>query len=482
YKGVMQDAIDNYTIDWNGERYTGSILQLVDETNAAMMEEFREGETFHILYAAIQMSSPVDEAAQISHTKWTYYRSFYLEAKNRVKQQIADDLNCTALEEKFAQLNPATYLGADGTITPAEILNFTQGGVTYLGDISAEELAIKVRQLEEHCNSTFSDADKTRISEILETFFNNQPLNILRIIPLELTNTDLLQEINLILGPYGCNLNTSVPFVYVMSDQDDCKYCNPFIDGIDWYTVYEENCKEDLESIRQDQIEIKIKETLEAAVANYQKNYQCAANIGEAFMYRYDPKEYHYMLYYYDRAGNLVQTVPPAGVNTEGIGLHSLKTNYYYNSLGQMVRQSSPDGGTTQFRYDSKGQLRLSQNAEQLKQNEFSYTRYDRQGRIVEVGELKSTLPLDQPSTPVNADYLAKLTNLNDPDFPTAADFELVQVTKTFYDLGVDPVYKVEEDGSEVPFEQENIRGRVSHVELYEEESQLSSATYYSYD
>jgi RHS repeat-associated protein len=75
-------------------------------------------------------------------------------------------------------------------------------------------------------------------------------------------------------------------------------------------------------------------------------------------------KDYHYTLYYYDQAGNLVRTVPPQGVVeiTDPAELaqvindrsnphldkleytsHFLTTTYTYNSLNQLVRQSVPD-------------------------------------------------------------------------------------------------------------------------------------------
>lgn len=73
-------------------------------------------------------------------------------------------------------------------------------------------------------------------------------------------------------------------------------------------------------------------------------------------------KDYHYTLYYYDQGGNLVRTVPPAGVklitnSTQLIQViadrtnderevytkHGLATTYEYNSLNQLMRQSIPD-------------------------------------------------------------------------------------------------------------------------------------------
>jgi RHS repeat-associated protein len=86
----------------------------------------------------------------------------------------------------------------------------------------------------------------------------------------------------------------------------------------------------------------------------------------EDFQYSYTDKEYHFTLYYYDQAGNLVKTIPPEGVeildidstndaleqqiiqdrqnNTHTVFTnHRLATNYEYNSLNQLVYQDMPD-------------------------------------------------------------------------------------------------------------------------------------------
>lgn len=86
----------------------------------------------------------------------------------------------------------------------------------------------------------------------------------------------------------------------------------------------------------------------------------------EEFRYNYTDKEYHYTLYYYDQAGNLVKTVPPEGVklldidsSTDALEVqiikdrengtqtvftdHRMPTNYEYNSLNQLVAQDMPD-------------------------------------------------------------------------------------------------------------------------------------------
>ncbi|MBK7412848.1 MAG: RHS repeat protein [Ignavibacteria bacterium] len=121
--------------------------------------------------------------------------------------------------------------------------------------------------------------------------------------------------------------------------------------------------------------------------------------INDHFIAERGEKFYHYTLYYYDRAGNLIETVPPAGFRplelSEDRGDsngHVMKTTYAYNSIGQLVEQFTPDGGLTRFWYDNVGRLRLSQNARQQAISRHSYTNYDALGRVVEVGQSSSTI------------------------------------------------------------------------------------------
>ncbi|MNJ84259.1 hypothetical protein D3C87_17080 [compost metagenome] len=128
-------------------------------------------------------------------------------------------------------------------------------------------------------------------------------------------------------------------------------------------------------------------------------------NLQEQFSITYGKCEYYYTLYYYDQAGNLVQTVPPAGVhitavsgfNAQGVWdgvtqpTHRLKTNYTYNSLNQLFKTNTPDGGVSQIWYNSAQQPRFSQTASQLAQGRISYSKYDALGRSVESGEFGST-------------------------------------------------------------------------------------------
>ncbi len=173
---------------------------------------------------------------------------------------------------------------------------------------------------------------------------------------------------------------------------------------------------------------------LEAVKDAFRETYVKGAisSLVETFHQKHDDKQYHYTLYYYDQAGNLVQTVPPQGVkrmseeevdgvltaldeqqleaknlaiNTKRITNplaedseltpgHTLQTQYRYNSLNQLVWQRTPDGGESRFAYDQLGRMVVSQNAKQRTELEssnrekYSYTRYDALGRVVEVGEM----------------------------------------------------------------------------------------------
>jgi RHS repeat-associated protein len=219
--------------------------------------------------------------------------------------------------------------------------------------------------------------------------------------------------------------------------------------------------------------------------------------LAEDFYYTtVQPKEYQYTLYYYDQAGGLVQTVPPAGVDTLKIGSpgfdskgkflnttqpsHRLTSKYRYNSLSQPTWQKTPDGGTTNFYYDDKGELKLSQNAYQKSLSSgshqfYSYTKYDNLGRIIEVGQVDMASPNAYDSAyfynSANAAAISAL--LNDPAFPQSGGaYTLAQITQTFYDSPY--------SGSSIT--QQNLRGRVSATVYLPTISTTETKTYYTYD
>lgn len=192
---------------------------------------------------------------------------------------------------------------------------------------------------------------------------------------------------------------------------------------------------------------------------------------GESLTITKPDHEYHYTLYYYDQAGNLIQTVPPAGVlrisnsttlasvisnrNSDGsavIPSHNLKTNYEFNSLNQLIKQNTPDGGQSKFWYDNLGRLVVSQNAKQyaMSPKAYSYTIFDALGRIREVGQL-------QNSTTMTVAIAFDQTNLG--TFINAVS--KTEVTRSIYDLtsGSFP--------SSTHFVQQNLRSRVSSIQYF---------------
>lgn len=111
----------------------------------------------------------------------------------------------------------------------------------------------------------------------------------------------------------------------------------------------------------------KYAEYLQNLENNFRNGYRTKCmSAWEEFSMQYVNKEYHYTLYYYDQAGNLIRTVPPEGVKplnilsfqdaleidilkdrkngTQKVKTdHQLITTYEYNSLNQLIRQSVPD-------------------------------------------------------------------------------------------------------------------------------------------
>ncbi len=215
----------------------------------------------------------------------------------------------------------------------------------------------------------------------------------------------------------------------------------------------------------------------------------------EIFTVTAEVSEYHYTLYYYDQAGSLVKTVPPAGVqpnftpsflaavktaraNDQDLPItHNLPTQYRYNALNQVTTQKSPDGGQSQFWYDILGRLVVSQNAKQLAQNKYSYTRYDELGRIKEVGE-RNKQAVHELMIQALAQDIDRLTAWLSPtnNEPNR------NITKTVYDDVYVPICA----GNYMC--QQNLRNRVSYtyVQAVENASTIippwETATFYTYD
>jgi RHS repeat-associated protein len=221
----------------------------------------------------------------------------------------------------------------------------------------------------------------------------------------------------------------------------------------------------------------------------------------ETFSMDYTDAEYHYTLYYYDQSGNLVQTVPPAGVKplltsqlasvatarnanngSQILPAHFMKTNYNHNSLNAVVYQKTPDAGVSRFFYDKLGRIALSQNAKQwkpwLNTQLASYTYYDRLGRTVEVGEVQ-----------INWQNFITIKNT----VSNYANWQIflsirprTEITKTFYD---NPYFGIA-GKIDIAFGangQQNLRNRIGTVAYFANNINLATdkydhATHYNYD
>ncbi len=217
------------------------------------------------------------------------------------------------------------------------------------------------------------------------------------------------------------------------------------------------------------------------------------SNTQGTLSFAYQQATYHYTLYYYDRAGRLTKTVPPAGVRPLSVvsrdnrPAHTMATTYDYNSLQQLVYQNTPDGGETKLLYDRKGQLRFSENERQRDSNQYSYSVYDELGRVVEVGQQTKTegsaLPnFDYTSSNPNSISATNEALLNDPaqaTFPSGATGNSEQ-TFTVYNTPKEGVYYYSEDQP-----QRYLENRVSYTyTINKGDSDTTQAvyTYYSYD
>ena len=130
----------------------------------------------------------------------------------------------------------------------------------------------------------------------------------------------------------------------------------------------------------------------------------------ELFDVSYKQQKYQFTLRYYDQAGNLLETVPPGGVqllsdaqveharlvrqglaDTAVFTSHSMKTKYRYNSLNSVVFMSSPDDSVSRSCYDELGRVIYRQDAEQAHNQAVrraSFFLYDRLGRLYQTGQI----------------------------------------------------------------------------------------------
>jgi RHS repeat-associated protein len=216
----------------------------------------------------------------------------------------------------------------------------------------------------------------------------------------------------------------------------------------------------------------------------------------ERFTVTHGVSEYHYALYYYDQAGNLVKTVPPEGVranydslwldsvatarraNQIKVPAHTLVSQYRYNTINTIVAQQFPDAGITEFWYDRLGRPTMSRNARQKAASAtennrlYSYTLYDVLGRVTEAGEIKNA------TTKAMHDSISRNSvSLNNWLIASAANKS--QIVQTVYDLAYTG-FSV----TPAPVTQKNIRNKVAYTTFTSgtNAARYNQASFFSYD
>ena len=213
----------------------------------------------------------------------------------------------------------------------------------------------------------------------------------------------------------------------------------------------------------------------------------CASpsNINDRLEMGYTLGQFYYTLFYYDRAGSLVKTVPPKGVQNyqdthaeiADRSVHpdyTYATTYEYNARRQLVAKTTPDGGQTKYYYNNLGQLRFSQTAQQIFDKTYSYLLYDNLARVLEAGQARIC-----PSCEItNAGELVSKVNI--ATIPSTGGEE-----RTF-SVYNEPTTISYIDAKGNVYAQSFLTNRISYI--YNDEDGLlttaddQSYTYYSYD
>lgn len=194
---------------------------------------------------------------------------------------------------------------------------------------------------------------------------------------------------------------------------------------------------------------------------------------------------YQYTLYYYDQQGNLIKTIAPEGIDLGYVPatipaaqttkpVHTYKTEYVYNSYGQLVQTTNPDQiGATKFWYDFFGRTVASQNPVQAAENKYTYSLYDPFGRPVEVGQVVNGL-----LTEAIVKYKDAVPGTTFKNWVMSGSRS--EITKTHYDKPFSTTIAAKFANGI----QENVRLRVASVFYYENgiDATYTSAIHYSYD
>ena len=240
-----------------------------------------------------------------------------------------------------------------------------------------------------------------------------------------------------------------------------------------------------------------IQQVVEDFVAAYKDH--CYNNVVENFERGYFLNEYQYTLYYYDRAGNMVHTVPSASVHVltgtpltnatnyvmsgtgsavypnhslnQSTGINSYLSHTSYNSLDAPLKQVTPDGGESVYFYDGVGRIAASRDAQQLIDNTYSYILYDELGRITEGGIISGITTALASSITINPirwrNYLTGLTK--------------TEVTHSYYDRPLNGT-----TNSYFPNGQKSLFNKISATTFEQiddgNDNTFDNGSFYSYD
>ncbi|MCG3167821.1 MAG: hypothetical protein POELPBGB_03616 [Bacteroidia bacterium] len=429
-----------------------------------------------------------------------------IELLNAIMVEAADEYNSpVALDVSpfSSQLGLLEYTNTPSTCHPQ--MDFLSVSNTYIDEFSLQASFIMMT-LSDECdvNQTYvllfdpavNPADVVSIGEIIDPLetgdhYDNDPY-IMRV-TLQLTGTETIAGI--LLTPI--DIAHSVLDTALLSS-----ICpGPLVPEV----PAGDNCVDYLMDIAQSNATLAynsyINEISNQFLSNYVNNCMQAQ---EHFTMDYEESEYHYTLYYYDQAGNLVKTVPPQGVKyidldaivsgsttvqdvinsyrngTSGIRVnpqHIFNSTYVLNTLNQVTTEITPDAGTKRIWYDRLGRPVLSQTAEQFNDNALTHTSYDELGRPKQVEKVTfiGGNPTNWPPTAADTwdeDALSSwaYSGTGEPD--------ATEIVVTVYD---EPVLNIP------GFVQENLRGRVSSVVRNEmgfnfPDVRYDFATNYSYD
>lgn len=132
---------------------------------------------------------------------------------------------------------------------------------------------------------------------------------------------------------------------------------------------------------------------IDSIAAKVEVDIDSACNApAETYNISYSESTFHYTLFYYDRANNLVKAIAPNGVNAtaktrKDHPAHLFQHVYTYNSFNQVIEERTTDGGHTRYFYDDRGLLRFSQTQQQAQDHKYAYIRYDLLQRPVDAGQ-----------------------------------------------------------------------------------------------